>query len=92
MHYIGRLIFVVVSYSSLLIAIVRIYALFARLSTSRLRRDAENECPDATSASARSEGVRSLHDFQYKAVQPIKYRPFESKRHVAMGMLCLRQL
>ncbi len=46
-----------------------------------------NQPSITTPAVATTEKIEPLHALEYGTVPPIKYRPFETKRHVAMGML-----
>ena len=87
MHYLGRLIDITISYALLTAGIWQIFTFLTRLYDSTVQRRTKIDTSVTTPAIATAEKIESLPDFQYEAVTPIKYRPFETKRHVAMGML-----
>lgn len=86
MQYLGRLVSITVSYSLLVAIAERAFTFLARLYTSRLQRKTQKFHSIATPTVLQVEVVTPLHEFDYNAVEPIKYRPFENKRHVTMGM------
>ena len=85
MQYLARLISITISYSLLVAIAERAFTFFSRLYISRLQRKTRKLHSIATPVVLPVEGVRPLHGFNYKVVEPIRYRPFESKRHVTMG-------
>ena len=86
MHHLGRLLSITISYS-LIVALAGQIVTLAALYISRLRPKPKASRPIAILAGDRGDGITALHDFRYENVEPIKYRPFETRRHVAMGML-----
>ena len=86
MHFFVRLISITISYSLLLAVVWQLFTFLARLYLLILQRKNLISTSITASAVATTEKIEPLHDFQYKTVPPIKYRPFETKRHVAMGM------
>lgn len=80
-----RLVSIIISYTLLVALVGRPITLWARLHVSRLQRKTKPTPLIATSTTFPIEDIMPLHDFQYETVEPIKYRPFETKRHVAMG-------
>lgn len=87
MHYLGRLIDITISYTLLVAGIWQIFTFLTQLYVSIVQRKTKINTSVTTPAVATTEKIESLPDFQYETVTPIKYRPFETKRHVAMGML-----
>ena len=87
MHYLGRLINISISYTLLVAGVWQIFNFLARLYVSIVQRKTKIDTSLTTPAVATTEKIEPLPDFQYETVTPIKYRPFETKRHVAMGML-----
>ena len=87
MHYLGRLISITISYTSLVAVLWQIFTFLTRLYVSILQPKEVINTSVSTPAVAITEDIEPLHDLQYETVPPIKYRPFETKRHVAMGML-----
>ena len=87
MHYLGRLLDVTISYTLLAASIWQIFTFLTRLYISIVQRKSKINTSVTTPAVATAENIEPLPDFQYETVTPIKYRPFETKRHVAMGML-----
>lgn len=87
MHYLGRLIAITISYSLLIAVVGRAFTFLSGLYLSRLRRKTKAFCSSATPTITPIDGIRPLYIFDYRAVEPIKYRPFETKRHVTMGKL-----
>ena len=85
MQYLGRLLSITISYSLVVAILERAFTLFARLYVSTLQRKKQKLDPTITSTALPAESVKPINDFDYKAVAPIKYRPFENKRHVTMG-------
>lgn len=85
MHYLGRLISITISYSLLVVIVERAFTFLTRLYISRVQRKTSQFHSIAT-PTIPVERIRSLHGFDYRDVEPIKYRPFETKRHVTMGM------
>ena len=92
MHFLGRLISITISYSLFIALVERACNVFIRLCISKVPQKPKG-IDTITQPVA---GVESLYAFDYRAEEPIKYRPFEKKQHVAMGMLhlvlCLRFL
>lgn len=86
MHHLGRLISITISYSLLVALVGRAYTFFSRLYVSRLQRKTIAFHSIATPTITPVESIRPLHGFDYRVAEPIKYRPFETKRHVTMGM------
>ncbi|KAL2058323.1 hypothetical protein ABVK25_001049 [Lepraria finkii] len=84
MHSLVRLVSIVISYTLLVALVGRAVSLWARLLVSRLQRKTKPRPLIATSTAPPVEEITPLHDFQYENVEPIKYRPFETKRNVAM--------
>ena len=85
MHVLGRLISITISYSLFVALIERAFTVLIRLYVSKVQQK-----PKGVYTSARPvEGIQGLHAFNYRDVEPIKYRPFESKHHVTIGMLHL---
>ena len=85
MHFLGRLISITISYSLFIALIERAYTVFIRLRTSNVQQK-----PKGIYTPPRPvEDIQSLHAFDYRTEAPIKYRPFEKKQHVVMGMLHL---
>lgn len=84
MHYLGRLVSITISYSLLVVIAERALTFLTRLYISRLQRKTRQSHSIATPTTP-VERIESLHGFDYRAVEPIKYRPFENKRHVTMG-------
>ena len=87
MHYLGRLIDITISYTLLAAGIWQIFTFLTRLYDSTVQRKTKINTSVTTPTIATAEKIEPLPDFQYETVTPIKYRPFETKRHVAMGML-----
>lgn len=87
MHYLGRVIDITISYTLLVACIWQIFTLLTRLYVSIVQRKTKIDNAVTTPTVATTEKIEPLHDLQYETVPPIKYRPFEIKRHVAMGML-----
>ena len=85
MHYLGRLISITASYALLIAVAERVFTFLARLYTSRLQRKTQGFHSFASPTVFPVAKIRSLSNFDYKATKPIKYRPFENKRHVVMG-------
>ena len=86
MHYLGRLISITISYTLLVAVVWQIFTFFARFHVLILQKKKSISASSTASAVATTENIEPLHALQYKTVPPIKYRPFETKRHVAMGM------
>ena len=85
MHVLGRLISITISYSLFVALIERGFTILIRLYVSKVQQK-----PKGVYRSARSvEGIQGLHAFDYRDVEPIKYRPFENKHHVTIGTLHL---
>ena len=85
MHVLGRLISITISYSLFVALIERAFTVLIRLYVSKVQQK-----PKGVYTSARPvEGIQGLHAFDYRDVEPIKYRPFENKHHVTIGMLHL---
>lgn len=84
MHYLGRLIAIAISYSLLVVFAERTLTFLTRLYISRLQRKTRQFHSIATPTGP-IETISSLHGFDYRVIEPIKYRPFETKRHVTMG-------
>ena len=87
MHYLGPLINITMSYTLLVVSIWQFFTFLTRLYVSIVQRKTKIDTSITTSAVATTEKIEPLPDFQYATVTPIKYRPFETKRHVTMGML-----
>ena len=85
MHFLGRLISITISYSLFIALIERAYTVFIRLYISKVQHKSKGMHTTARPV----EDIQSLRAFDYRAVDPIRYRPFEKKQHVAMGMLHL---
>ena len=86
MHYLGRLVSITITYSLLVVIVERAFTFLSQLYVSRLRQKTKKLHSIATPTVVPIEKVTPLKRFNYKAVEPIKYRPFESKRHVVMGV------
>ena len=91
MHYLGRLISITVSYSLLVAIVERIFLLITqrllksnRATKASLQYNIPNVLP--------IEHVGPLRQFDYRTIEPIRYRPFESKRHVVMGKSHLEKM
>ena len=82
MHFLGRLISITISYSLLIALIERAYTVFIRLYVSNVQRTRKGVLTSARPV----EDVRALNAFDYRDTEPIRYRPFETKHHVTMGM------
>jgi hypothetical protein len=89
MHYLGRLIAIAISYSLLVVFAERVLTFLTSLYISRLQRKTRQFHSIAT-PTAPIERISSLHGFDYRVAEPIKYRPFETKRHVTMGRYKMR--
>ncbi len=85
MHYLGRLISITISYSLIVAIAERAFTFLSRLYVSRLQRETQKFHSIATPTVLPVEKIKLLHDFNYKKVEPIEYRPFENKRHVTIG-------
>lgn len=83
MHFLGRLISITISYSLFIALIERAFTVFIRLYVSKVQQTPK----DVETTVRPVKDVESLHAFDYRDVEPIKYRPFENKHHVTMGML-----
>lgn len=86
MHFLGRLISITISYSLLVALLGRAFTFFSRLYVLRLQRKTKTSQSSAAPTINSIEKIIPIHGFDYKAMEPIKYRPFEAKRHVTMGM------
>lgn len=86
MHYLGRLISITISYALLVAVLSQIVTFLARLYVVILQRKKKINTYVPASAVATTENIEPLHNLQYQTVPPIKYRPFETKHHVAMGI------
>ena len=86
MHYLGRLISITVSYSLLVAIIERVFVLITQRLLKSNRAAKASLVYDAP-AIPPAEHIEPLRKFDYRTVEPIRYRPFESKRHVVMGTL-----
>lgn len=84
MHYLGRLLSILISYSLLVAIAEKVFTFSARLYVSRRQRNPKQSHSIAAPTSSNG-GIKPLHDFDYRVIEPIKYRPFETKRHVVMG-------
>lgn len=85
MYFLGRLISITISYSLIIALIERAYTVFTRLYISKVQQK-----PKGVYTTARPvQDIQSLDAFDYRAVEPINYRPFETKHHVTMGKLHL---
>lgn len=82
MHFLGRLISITISYSLFIALIERAYTIFIRLYFSKVQRKSKGVFTTARPV----EDIQTLHAFDYRAVEPIKYRPFAKKQHVTMGI------
>ena len=87
MHCLGPLINITISYTLLVVSIWQFSTFLVRLYVSIVQRKTKIDTSVTTPALATTEKIEPLPDFQYETVTPIKYRPFETKRHVAMGTL-----
>lgn len=85
MHFLARLISITISYSVLLALIERAYTISRWLYISKVQHKSKGSYTSARPV----DSIQTLHDFDYGDVEPIKYRPFENKHHVTMGMLYL---
>ena len=83
MHLLGRLISVTISYSLFIALVERAYTLFLQFYRTKVQPEPKGVCTTARAV----EHVESLQSFDYRDVEPIKYRPFETKHHVTIGML-----
>ena len=84
MHYLGRLVSITISYSLLVAIAERTFSLLVRIYVTRLQRKNQKLHSIATPV-VPIEGIRPLNGFDYRTIEPIKYRPFENKRHVTIG-------
>lgn len=85
MHVLGRLISITISYSLFVALVERAFTLLIHLYVSKVQQK-----PKGVYTRKRPvEEIRGLHAFDYRDVEPIKYRPFENKHHVTIGMLHL---
>ena len=82
MHLLGRLISITISYSLFIALVERAYTLFLHLYRTKVQPESKGVCATARAV----EHVESLQSFDYRGVEPIKYRPFETKHHVIIGM------
>ena len=83
MHFLGRLISITISYSLFITFIERAWTVFIRLYVSQVQQKQKGGYTTVPPV----ENIQTLHAFDYRAIEPIKYRPFETKHHVTMGML-----
>ena len=83
MHLLGRLISITISYSLFIALVERAYTLFLQRYRTKVQPKPKGVCTTAQAV----EHVESLRSFDYRDVEPIKYRPFETKQHVTIGML-----
>ena len=82
MYCLGRLISITIVYSLLVAIIQRLYTLVNRLCISKLLQKSKSSDPATRSIKK----TNPLESFDFKATEPVKYRPFMTKRHVTMGM------
>ncbi|CAD6591945.1 MAG: hypothetical protein ASARMPREDX12_005511 [Alectoria sarmentosa] len=82
MHFLGRLISITISYSLFITLIERAWTVFIRLYVSQMQQKQKG----GYTAVPPAENIQTLDAFEYRAVEPIKYRPFETKHHVTMGI------
>lgn len=82
MHFLGRLISITISYSFFIALIDRAYTVFIRLYISKVQQESKR----FDTAARPVQDIEALHTFDYRTVEPIKYRPFEKKQHVTMGI------
>lgn len=85
MHFLGRLISITISYSLFIALVERACTLFIRLYISKVLQKPKG----IDTIKQPVQGIERLHSFDYRAEEPIKYRPFKKKQHVTMGMLHL---
>ena len=85
MHFLGRLISLTISYTVFIALIEQAFTVILRLYVSKVQPKSKS----AYTSTRPVEEIQALHAFDYRDVEPIKYRPFESKHHVTMGMLHL---
>lgn len=85
MHFLGRLLSITIGYTLIIALAERAYTVSIRLYISYVQRKLKGSHKSARPL----EDIQSLHAFDYRAVEPIKYRPFEKKQHVVMGMLLI---
>ena len=83
MHLLGRLISITISYSLFIALVERAYTLFLQLYRTTVQPEPKGVCTTARAV----EHVEPLQSFDYRDVEPIKYRPFETKHHVTIGTL-----
>ncbi len=81
MHFLGRLISLTISYSLFIASIERAYTIFTRLYVSKVQQKSKGVYTSARPI----EDIQTLNAFDYRDVEPVKYRPFQSKHHVTMG-------
>lgn len=82
MYSLGRLISITISYSLIIALIERAYTVFLRFYICKVQQK-----PKGVYTTARPvQDIQSLDAFDYRDVEPIKYRPFETKHHVTMGI------
>ncbi|MCJ1453107.1 hypothetical protein MMC28_003452 [Mycoblastus sanguinarius] len=82
MYALGRLVSITISYSLLVAIAERAYTLLTRLCISKLQQKSKDDDLFVPSVG----GIEPLRAFNFRTVDPIKYRPFETKRHVTMGI------
>lgn len=82
MYFLGRLISITISYSLLVALIERAYTVLLRIYVCKVQQRSKGVYTSARPV----EDIQTLRTFDYSNVEPIKYRPFQNKHHVTMGM------
>ena len=85
MHDLGRLVSVTATYALCIALLKRVLTFIAQRYLAKVPCKTKVHHAVPTTTIALQESIRPLHAFDYKIVPPVKYRPFETKRHVAMG-------
>ena len=81
MYFIGRLISITISYSLFIALTERLCTFAIYLYFTKVQRNSKGVYISVRP----EEDIQSLRDFDYRDVEPIKYRPFKTKYHVTLG-------